>query len=175
MGDPKKPRKKYSSPKHPWRGVQLSQELFLVGTYGLRNKRELWRAQTELSRIRKQARMLLAAPPEIRASAEPKLLTSLSRRGLVPEGASLDDVLSLTIENLLERRLQSVVWRKGLASSPYQSRQMVTHGHITLGDRVITIPSYVVEREEEGTVHLREDSPIAKLVAVKSAESTSEA
>lgn len=116
--------------------------------------------------------MLLAAPPEIRASAEGKLLPSLIRTGFIPEGASLDDVLGLTIENLLERRLQSIVSRKGLANTLHQARQMITHGHVTVGDRVITVPSYVVSRVEEETTHIREESPLAKMVATRSTKST---
>ncbi|MDH2899578.1 MAG: 30S ribosomal protein S4, partial [archaeon] len=72
MGDPKKPRAKFNPPRNPWRSDQLSQELYLLGTYGLRNKRELWRAQTYLSNIRKQARQLLAAASDIRGREEPK-------------------------------------------------------------------------------------------------------
>ncbi|MEM3437719.1 MAG: 30S ribosomal protein S4 [Nitrososphaerales archaeon] len=160
MGDPKKPRKKYSTPKHPWRSDQLSQELYIIGTYGLRNKRELWKAHTELSRIRKQARMLLAAPQEIRAKKEKELLLSLSNRGIVDLKSSLDDVLGLTVENLLERRLQTIVWRKGIAVSPYQARQLITHGHIKVGDRIITRPGYIVKRDEYDKVRLSENSAI---------------
>ncbi len=149
MGDPKKPRKKYSAPKHPWRSDQLSQELYILGTYGLRNKRELWKAHTELSRIRKQARMLLAEPHEIRVKKEKELLLFLTKMGIVDSKSSLDDVLGLTIENLLERRLQTIVWKKGLASSPYQARQMITHGHVMIGDRIVTRPGNTVKRGEE--------------------------
>ncbi len=117
--------------------------------------------------------MLLAAPPEIRASAEAKLLPSLVRTGFISEGGSLDDILGLTIENLLERRLQSIVWRKELANTPHQARQMITHGHVTVADRVITVPSYVVSRVEEETTHIREESPLAKIIAARSTESSS--
>jgi small subunit ribosomal protein S4 len=162
MGDPKKARKKYSTPKHPWRGDQLSQELYLVGTYGLRTKRELWGAQTELSRIRKQARMLLAEPQEIRAEQEARLLKYLSRIGVVDPNAALDDVLGLTIESILERRLQTVTWRKGLAKSPHQARQMIAHGHVSVGGKVLSVPNYTVSREEEGSVRIRDGSPLLK-------------
>jgi small subunit ribosomal protein S4 len=158
MGDPKKPRKKYSAPKHPWRSEQLSQELYILGTYGLRNKRELWKAHTELSRIRKQARMLLAAPQEIRVKKEKELLSSLNNMGIVDLKSGLDDVLSLTVENLLERRLQTVVWRKGIALSPYQARQLITHGHIMIGDKTVTRPGYIVKRDEYDKVRLSESS-----------------
>lgn len=149
MGDPKKPRKNFSSPRNPWKSDDLSQELFLVGSYGLRNKRELWKAKTELSRIRKQARTLLAAPADVRATEEAKLLKFLNRIGVVQEGATTDDILGLSIENILDRRFQTVVWKKGLARTPYQARQMITHGHVVIGDRRVTVPGYLVRASED--------------------------
>jgi small subunit ribosomal protein S4 len=150
LGDPKKPRKTYSRPKNPWRSEQLAQELYLVGTYGLRNKRELWKTQGELSNIRKQARRLLAASAEVRAREGKKLLDSLSRRGLVAEGVTLDDVLNLSVEDLLGRRLQTLVYKKGAAVSPLQARQLIVHGHVKIGSRTVDIPGYLVTAEEEG-------------------------
>jgi len=158
MGDPKKPKNQFKKPRRPWTSDQLMSELQILGTYGLRNKRELWKAQTELSRIRKQARALLALPHEVRHGKETELLNSLRRLGLVQEGATLDDVLNLTIETLLERRLQSLVVRKGFAKTPWQARQAVVHGHITINDRIVNIPSYMVRRDEEGVVSIRKDS-----------------
>lgn len=169
MGDPRKLRKKWSGPRHPWRSEQLARELYLIGTYGLRNKRELWKAMTELSRIRKQARGLLATPADVREKKGANLLSSLYKKGLVDKNATLDDVLSLTIENLLERRLQTIVWRKGLAKTPQQARQLITHRHIKIGDRIVNVPGYMVLREEEDKVKIREDSPIVlRLVSQES-------
>ncbi len=167
MGDPKKSRKKFSTPRNQWQADQLSRELHLMGTYGLRNKRELWRTETELSRIRKQARELLAQPVEERLSAETKLLKSLSRKGIIGEAATLDDILGLTVENLLDRRLQSMVKNKGLAPTIHKARQIVTHGHIKVRDRVITIPGYLVMSEEEPTVRVREGSNIAAVATAQ--------
>ncbi len=161
MGDPKKPRKKYSTPRNPWQADQLSRELHLMGTYGLRKKQDLWEAETELSRIRKQARRLLAEPIEKRMADENKLLRALSRRGIIASTAALDDVLGLTIENLLERRLQSIVKQKGLTPSIHAARQAVVHGHISVKNRVTTIPGYIVETDEEPTVRLKESSALA--------------
>lgn len=164
MGDPKRPKNKYVTPKHPWRREDLMRELELVGTYGLRNKRELWRAETELSRIRRQARMLLAAPPEQRAQMENLLLRKLIKMGLLRENATLDDILSLKVEDLLERRLQTLVWRKGLAKTPYQARQMIVHRHILVNGRVVNKPSYLVGKDEENTIAIRPDSPLIRSV-----------
>ncbi|MFQ5969585.1 MAG: 30S ribosomal protein S4 [Nitrososphaerales archaeon] len=163
MGDPKRSKNKFRKPRRPWSSDQLTQELQILGTYGLRNKRELWKAQTELSRIRKQARALLALPHEVRHAKETELLQSLYRLGLVQEGATLDDVLNLMIENLLERRLQSIVMRKEFVKTPYQARQAVVHGHIIINGRVVNIPSYIVRREEEPEVAIRVDSPYARI------------
>lgn len=154
MGDPKKARKQYSRPRSPWRADQLAQELYLLGTFGLRNKRELWKAQTQLSSVRKQARTLLAATEAVRLREEKKLLDSLRRKGLVGEAATLDDILSLTVEDVLARRLQSMVYKKGMALSSLHSRQLIVHGHVAVGDRVITIPSYEVGAEDEGQIRV---------------------
>ena len=170
MGDPKKSRKRYTPPRNPWRSDQLSQELFLLGTYGLRNKRELWRTQTRLSNFRKQARQLLAAPSETRGREEPKLLTHLGKLGLIQMGQStLDDVLSLTVENVLERRLQTIVWRRGLAKSPYQARQLISHGHIALNQRRMTVPSYLVGSTEEGSLSYSSGSKFFRLAQAAAA------
>ncbi len=163
MGDPKKPRKKWEGPKHPWRKEVLIQELKLLGTYGLRNKRELWRAQTIIRKFRHQARSLLAAPKEIREKVEKAMLRKLYNMGLLPENATLEDVLSLTVEDLLERRLQTIVYKKGLARTIHQARQLIVHGHIAIGGRRVTSPGYIVSREEEELVDYTPTSPFKKL------------
>ena len=141
-------------PRSPWRADQLAQELYLLGTFGLRNKRELWKAQTQLSSVRKQARTLLAATAEVRARDETKLLDSLRRRGLIGEGATLDDILSLTVEDELGRRLQTMVFKKGMSLSPLHARQLIVHGHVSVNGRVTTIPGYGVGAKEEAGVSL---------------------
>ena len=158
MGDPKYSRKNSARPRNPWQRNLLKEELELVGNFGLRNKKELHVASTELSRIRKQARQLLAATTEIRTAREPILLTSLSRKGIVTDVATLDDVLALNVSSFLERRLQTVVLRKGLARTPHQARQLITHGHISIANNRVTIPSYTVTREEESLVKMTDGS-----------------
>jgi len=154
MGDPKSPRKTYSKPHSPWRSDQLAQELYLLGTYGLRNKRELWKAQAELSSIRKQARRLLAASEVVRKREEKILLDSLLRKGLVAPGVTLDDVLSLSVEDMLGRRLQTIIYKKGSAVSPLQARQLIAHKHIKIGQRTVNIPGYQVRAEEENQIQV---------------------
>jgi len=163
MGDPRKPRKKWIGPKHPWRKERLMYEMRLVGEYGLRNKRELWIAQTIIRKFRHQARSLLAVPREIREKVEKALLRRLYQLGLLPENATLDDVLSLSVEDLLERRLQTIVYRKGLARTIYQARQLIVHGHIAIAGRRVTAPGYLVTRDEEDLIDYAPTSPFKKL------------
>jgi len=154
VGDPRKPKKSYHRPRRIWTSEQLNTELYIVGSYGLRNKRELWKAQTEIARIRNQARTLLSLPTELRYEKEKNLLGFLNRLGLVQESASLDDVLNLKIEDIIERRLQTVVMRKAKAKSPHQARQIVVHGHVSIGNRIVNLPGYLVKREEEPQILL---------------------
>jgi len=154
MGDPKNPRKIWRKPKRPLNYDLLNEELHVLGTFGLKNKRELWKAHTELSRVRNQARSLLALTQEVREKKEQVLMKSLIRIGLVNTNSTLDDVLNLKVTDLLSRRLQTIVQKKGLIKSPYQSRQVVVHGHVMIGERVVSVPSYTVKVEEENQVHL---------------------
>ena len=152
MGDPKKQRKKFDTPRFRWRKDILQEELKLIGQYGLRNKHELWRHKTMLSKTRGIARSLIGKTPEERVKMENELLVRLKKLGVLDETAVLDNVLDLSIEDLLERRLQTLVFRKGLARTIFQSRQLITHGHVTIGNRRVTVPSYTVSKQEEETL-----------------------
>jgi small subunit ribosomal protein S4 len=149
MGDPKKTRKQYKRPLKIWDKESIANEKNLIQSYGLRNKREIWKAETLLRKKRKTARSLLALELEERVMREKDLLGSLARIGILDEKATLDDVLTLSIESFLERRLQTLVWRKGLANTASQARQFIVHGHIAIGGRRVTAPSQIVTAEEE--------------------------
>jgi small subunit ribosomal protein S4 len=161
MGDPKKQRRKYDTPRFPWRTDILQEELKLLGQYGLRNKHELWRHETTLSRFRGIARSLIGRPPEQRKRMENELLTRLKKIGILNETAALDDVLDLTKEDILERRLQTIVFRKGLSKTIHQARQLITHGHVAIGNKRVKVPSYIVTTEEEKQVTYAPKSPIS--------------
>ena len=164
MGDPKYPRKAWRKPKRPLNYELKMDELQTLGTFGLRTKRELWKAHTELSRVRQQARSLLALTQKVRAEKEPILLKSLARIGLISSDATLDDVLNLKPTDLLARRLQTIVSNKLGFKTPYQARQAVIHGHIMVGDRKIDIPSYTVTVAEEDSVHFTPESKIPEML-----------
>jgi len=158
MGDPKTSRRVWQKPKRPLNYDLIMDELKTLGTFGLKTKRELWKTQTELSRVRLQARSLLALRQDERERKEPILMQSLSKIGLVNEDSTLDDVLNLQVTDLLSRRLQTIAQKKLYFKTPYQARQAIVHGHIMIGDSVVTIPSYVVKTEEEAKVNLIPES-----------------
>ena len=158
MGDPKTSRRVWQKPKRPLNYDLMMDELKTLGTFGLKTKRELWKTQTELSRVRFQARSILALRQEDRRRKEPILIQSLSKIGLVDQNSTLDDVLNLQVTDLLSRRLQTIAQRKLYFKTPYQARQAIVHGHIMIGDYVVTIPSYVVKTEEETKIHLISES-----------------
>jgi small subunit ribosomal protein S4 len=164
MGYPGKNHKSYQTPKRPWEKVRIESETRLVIEYGLRNKREVWKAQELLRKARKGARNLLAlgsssTDAALYAAKKEELISSLQRNGLLGPDADVEDVLSLKIQTQLERRLQTLVYRKGLARSPKQARQLVTHGHIAIGDRRVSIPGYRVNRIEENQITYYGTSP----------------
>jgi small subunit ribosomal protein S4 len=114
-----------------------------------------------LSKFRGIARTLIGKPADERVKMENELLTRLKKLAILQETAVLDDVLDLSVEDVLERRLQTLVFRKNLSKTIHQSRQLITHGHITLDGRRVTVPSYIVSREEEKTLAYAVDSQLA--------------
>jgi len=116
-----------------------------------------------LSKFRGTARSLIGQTPEERKKMEDELLARLKKLGILPETAVLDDVLDLTIEDILERRLQTIVLRKGLAKTIQQARQLITHGHITIGHQRVKIPGYIVTKLEEGQIDYKAQSSLSNL------------
>ena len=148
----------YETPNHPFQGGRIAEERDLVGRYGLKNKEELWRAQSELRDYRREARNLLAQFEE--DGTTERFLARLQRYGILGENDGLGDVLALDVTDILERRLQTVVYRKGLANTPKQARQFVSHGHVSIDNRRVKTPSYTVEVEEEDAIDYDASSPL---------------
>ncbi|QGN07116.1 30S ribosomal protein S4 [Halorhabdus sp. CBA1104] len=149
----------YETPNHPFQGERIADEMGLIGQYGLKNKEELWRAQSELRGYRREARRLLGRDADEREAEE--FLGRLKRLGILGDEDRLDDVLSLEVTDVLERRLQTVVYRKGLANTVDQARQFITHGHILVEGRRVSIPSKMVAVAEEPSIEFDETSPLA--------------
>lgn len=159
MGDPRKRKKKYETPTHPWQKDRIDDERELKRKYGLKNKKEIWKAQSMLRNIRGQARTLLGLSTEQSRKETDDLMLRLRKLSILKEDADLDHVLGLSIHDVLARRLQSVVVRKGLAVNANQARQMIVHGHITINGRRVTAPSYLVTSEEEEFIAYALKSP----------------
>ncbi len=162
MGDPKFSRKTYDTPSHPWQGERIKAEVEVVRAFGLKNKTEVWKAETILRNLRKQSRDLQARlrsgdkQAQVEADA---LLNKCGRLGYLPVGSNLNDILSLKDEDVLSRRLQTIVFEKGLASTIRQARQMITHGHIFMNGHRVTVPGYLVSRAEESSIEYNPSSP----------------
>ena len=163
MGDPRKSHRKWEPPGHPWIKTRLQREMELMGIYGLRNKRELWIAETMLRKIKHRARLLLALPMEEQRKQLQQLSQKLYRLGLINvETAEINDILNINVEAILERRLQTIVWRKGLAKTPHQARQLIVHGHIAIKGRRVTSPGHIVTRDEEPHISLYPTSSLLR-------------
>ncbi|ELZ34918.1 30S ribosomal protein S4P [Halogeometricum pallidum JCM 14848] len=154
----------YETPNHPFQGERIAQEADLLGRYGLKNKEELWRAQSELRDYRREARRLIGeAQGDMEAAEElgEEFLDRLRRYGILSQDADISEVLGLDVTDILERRLQTVAYRKGIGHTPKQSRQFIIHGHVVVGEGRITRPSKKVEASEEDLVAFDEGSPLS--------------
>ena len=142
----------------------MDEERKLVEKYGLKNKRELWKAQSTLRGFRRQARDLQARirAGEPQAQRETDLLTARLVRLAILAGGSptLDDVLALSIEDILKRRLEWVVWTKGLSPTVWGSRQLIVHGHLSAGGHRVTRPGFLVPAELESSIAYTPTSPL---------------
>ena len=165
MGEPKFSRSRTQTPTHPWKQARIDEEHDLKERYGLKKvggMREIWREKSALRRHRNQAMKLIGRVDSTEghyAKEKDQLLNSLTKKGLLQIGADVGDVLEINVEHMLSRRLQSVVYYKGLAPSMRASRNLIVHGHICIGDQRMTVPGYHVLKEEEDSLKYSENSP----------------
>lgn len=160
MGDPRKHRKKYEPPHHPWQGARIERERGLLHQFGLKNKKEIWKMDSKRKGFADQAKRLIAATGTQADKERQFLFSRLTRLGLLSGNPKLDDVLSLTIEDIMNRRLQSLIHKKGLSRSMKQARQFITHQHIICGGRTITAPNYLVPVTDEASIGFIEASSL---------------
>ncbi len=152
MGDPKFQRKKYSTPAHPWRMERITAENELTEKYGFKNKQEIWKLDSKLKNFSRQAKKLIAEKTAQSEKEKLLLLKKLKGLGLLSESASMEGILSITLKDILERRLQSIVFRKGLARTMAQARQFIVHGHIEVNGKKLTSPNFLVPVSIENAI-----------------------
>ncbi len=159
MGDPKRIRKKYETPSNPWQKSRIVDEKELIKRFGLKNHRELWKLKTFVSKQRKEVMRLIPLKTEQAEKEKKQLMDKLIRLGLLSKDAELTDILNLSAEDALNRRLQTLVFKKGLARTIKQARQMIVHGHIVVNGVSVTSPSYIVPVDEESGIDFKVNSP----------------
>jgi small subunit ribosomal protein S4 len=164
MGDPRtRLKKKYEKPKQRWQRTRINEEVELMHNYGFVCKKEIWKIQSVLRKIRQQVRKLIASKSEQARREREQLISKLIKLGLLKEGSKITDVLNLKINDFCERRLQTIVFRKGLANSIKQARQFITHGHISIRDKKITSPNYLVPVNEENLIMFSKNSKLSSI------------
>lgn len=161
MGDPKKRRKQYSTPAILWAKTKIEEEKVLMKDYGLKNKKELWRMGSKIKKFAEDAKKLIRLSGKQADIERNHLLTKLKVYGLLSENAQLDDILGLQIKDILERRLQTLVVRKGLARSMGQSRQFIVHRHVSIDGKKLTVPSFIVPLNLENSIAFSQFSELA--------------
>ena len=161
MGDPKKFRKKHSRPIHPWNKKNIDEEKILVREYGLVKKKEIYSADLFKKKYMGIAKRLIAETSTQGEKEKKQVLDKLQKLGLISSIAGLDNLLGLELKDILERRLQSIVFRRGLARSMKQARQFIVHRHIIINEKEITSPAYLVSMSEEMAIRFKAKSSLA--------------
>lgn len=146
---PKRKHKKYTRPKRPFDKVRIQEEGELIKKYGLKSKREIWKADSAVDKIRRQAKLLLTKPME----EQERFVGRLKKQGF--KIASISDTLGLDKEDYLKRRLQSIVVDKKIARTAKQARQFIAHKNIAVDNKIVNIPSYIVPIDQEDKITLK--------------------
>ena len=154
MGDPKKQRKKFSKPNHPWQKERIEAEKDILKHYGLRRKEEIWKMESLLRSLLHRAKTIIGERTDQSEIEKKQLLNRLNSLGFLKKDSKIEDVLNLKLKDILERRLQTLVQRKQLAKTMMQARQIITHEHVAIGNKKITSPSYLVSVFEEPQIRL---------------------
>jgi small subunit ribosomal protein S4 len=159
MGDIKRFKKKYTTPMHPWNATRIKLEGQIKNRYGVGNKREIWKMESQLKAFKDQAKNLLTRQDAQADKERQQMLKRMQSLGLIKATGGFDDILGLQLRDIMNRRLQTLVLRRRLARSVRHARQLIVHEHITVGDKKITSPSYLVLTAEETSIGYSADSP----------------
>lgn len=157
--------KTFRKPKRPFEKERLDSEMKIIGEYGLKNKREVWRVQYALTKIRQAARTLLTLEEkdERRIFEGDALMRRMQRLGLLNESErKLDYVLGLTLAKFMERRLQTKVFKLQIARSMHHARTLIRQRHIRVGKQICDIPSFLVRVDSEKHIDFAMTSPFGQ-------------
>jgi small subunit ribosomal protein S4 len=157
MGDPKRKKKEYEKPKRLWNKERIESEGKLRDEFGLKNARELWKSQTILRKVRREARRLLAGRGAKIDERKAQLIGRVTKYFIRSPQATVDDILALEDRDVLDRRLQSQVFKRGLGKTMSQARQFIAHGHIAIEGRKVSSPAYLVKFSEEDKIDWYKD------------------
>jgi len=160
MGDPKKIKKKFAKPRHPWQKARIEEENILTREYGLKNKREIYHLNALVSRIIDHFKSLNVVTSAQAQLEKDQLLARVKRLGLIDADKDLSSILDLRIKNALDRRLQTLVFKKKLARTIKQSRQFITHRHVLVNGIVVDAPGYIVPVADENAIAFIPRSPL---------------
>lgn len=147
----KRQKRKFEKPMQPFNKERIEREKGILNQYGLRRKQEIWRAESIIRNLRKRARELAAKKDK---KDEEVLIKKLNDLSLISKEARVEDILTLNIENILDRRLQTIVFKKGIANSLKHARQMIVHGLIAVDSRRAKQPSMLLTSEQESKLSL---------------------
>lgn len=168
MGDIKRRRKLFSRPKKLFDRTRMDEENVLVKRYGLKNKREIWKAKSAVSKMRARAKQLIG-----KSDDEQRIFfDKLNKIGMGV--TSIADVLALTEENIFERRLQTFVFKKKLANTVKQARQLIVHKNVLVDGEIVNVPSYVVTIDLEEKIALKEKKVKEKPAEISGEEEVAE-
>jgi len=159
MGGIKKIRKKYSKPSHPWRIARIDEENALGKEYGNPKKTEIWKNISKLESFKNQAKKLSTLNNPQSVKEKENLFLKLQGYNLIKQGDSSDAILGVTLKDILNRRLQTIIFKKGLAKSMKQARQLIVHRHILIHNTIVSSPSYLVRVSEENSIEISPKSP----------------
>ena len=150
-------RRSWTRPRSHWSVELIEREAKITKQYGLRRKREIRVAEQFLRAFRGRARSLIALKDE---REEGIIVNKAVKLGLLPAGeASLDSILALTVTDLLERRLQTLVFKRGMAKSIKHARQLIVHGFVSVKGRRMPFPAYTVPAEAEDSISWYKQAP----------------
>lgn len=152
----KKLKQQYETPTEGWSQERIEREDKLLEDYGLKNKKEVYKAESELRNLRREARRLIAEEDE---DQRKDLIERVHSLGLITKKSGLEDILTLNTTDILNRRLQTAVNRRGYSDTVREARQLVTHGHVYINGQKVNIPGYLLTQEEEKQLEVRKPEP----------------